>query len=131
MSIINYSFTIPYFNYFISAIWSINFFSNINYTIYTYSEVKLENNRYFNGITKSDISTIYEHIDHFESVIKGIGSQDSNDDLFVNYSFDRSIIDTNDYYFLDIPDNYPKFGRYSLYILDVQTLKLYYIHHNI
>ena len=102
-----------------------------DYGVYTYKKVKIADNPYFKRATAADLWQIRKYLDHYESVVAVIGDADPQDTLFVNYSFDRSCLDENDYFYLDANDEYSAFGDYDLWVLDAQTGKLYYFHHNI
>lgn len=102
-----------------------------DFGVYTYKKVKLENNPYFSKITSRDLREIGQYIDNYEEWVMLFGDSDPEDKLVLNYTFDRSILDTNDFFYLEADNEYSMFGNYDLWILDLQTLKLYYFHHNI
>ncbi len=102
-----------------------------DFGMYTYSTVNLENNRFFSAVSESDIEIIYSFIDDFEDWIEVFREGDAECELVVNYSFDRSIIDTKDYFYIDEDDFYPEFGCYDVWLYDSQSGILYYFHNNI
>ena len=102
-----------------------------DYAVYTYRKVNVADNPYFKRATTADLWEIGKYIDHYEAFVKVIGDSDPEDEVFVNYTFDRSILDENDYFYLDANNQYSAFSDYDLWILDWQTGKLYFFHHNI
>lgn len=98
---------------------------------YSFSAVNFENNPYFTAVSEPDIETLCSFIDNFESWVGTFRDNDPNDELATNYSFDRSIIDTEDYFYIYENENYSKFGSYDVWIFDTQTNVLYYFHNNI
>ena len=102
-----------------------------DFGVYTYKKVKLEDNPYFSKITSGDLREIGQYIDNYEEWVRLFGDNDPEDKLVLNYTFDRSVLDTNDYFYLEADNEHNMFGNYDLWILDSQTLKLYYFHHNI
>lgn len=98
---------------------------------YSYSSISIDQNPYFQIVLAADVDTIYTYIDNFEGWIDAYRNNDPNDELVINYSFDRSIIDTEDYFYIYEGENYPKYGCYDVWVFDVQTKVLYYFHNNI
>ena len=83
-------------------------------------------------VSEADIEIINSFVENFEGWINTFASNASTDELVVNYSFDRTFIDTNDYFYIyEDEENYRKFGCYDLWLFDSQTNVLYYFHNNI
>lgn len=107
-----------------------------DYAKYYYSSVNIDNNKFFTKIKKSDFTKINEHLDDFEDWIETFKSNDASCEIVVNYDFDREIIDTNDYIYIDSEkytweDGITSLVNYNVYFFDSQTLVLYYFHNNI
>lgn len=98
---------------------------------YSYSSVSIDRNIYFQKVSTTDTQTICAFINNFEDWIDTFRNNDPNDELVSNYSFDRSIIDTEDYFYIYEGENYPQFGCYDVWFFDSQTKILYYFHNNI
>lgn len=113
-------------------IWTHGSFQDYtDYGIYSYSSVNLNDNEYFNPVTDSDSEKIKGYIDDFEGWIDFFKENDPNDELVLNYNFDRSIIDTSDYFYIFEKDSDIEYACYDLWIFDTQTNTLYYLHNNI
>ena len=107
-----------------------------DYGKYYFSTVKVAENPYFTQIQESDLPIINEHLDDFESWIELFRSTDASRKIVQNYDFDRQIIDTEDYIYIDSEkhtwsDGHTSLVSYNLYFFDSQTLVLYYLHNNI
>ncbi len=102
-----------------------------DYGIYSYTSANLNNNQYFKPVTYSDSEKIKEFIDNFEGWVDVFKEDDPDDELVSNYNFDRSIIDTSDYFYIFEKDYDIEFAYYDVYFFDVQTNVLYYFHNNI
>lgn len=107
-----------------------------DYAKYYYTSTKVEDNQYLKKIQESDMETIIIHLDDFESWIKEIKRNDTEDEVVVNYDFDRKIIDTEDYFYIDSEERTWDDGTtllvsYNIYLFDTQTQILYYFHNNI
>ena len=102
-----------------------------DFGVYTFSAVKLNDNEYFSTVAEDDIETIGAFVDNFENWVDAIKRNAPYDELVLNYSFDCSIIDTDDYFYIYEKENYPKYGCYDLWFFDTQTNNLYYFHNNI
>ena len=98
---------------------------------YSYSSVKIDRNKYFKKVSSNDVETIYAFIDNYEEWIDDIRSNDPDDELVSNYSFDRDCIDTEDYFYIYENEEYSKFGCYDVWIFDSQSMSLYYFYNNI
>ena len=107
-----------------------------DYAKYYYTSTNIYENDYFAKIQESDFEKINEHLDDFESLIKTFKDGDATREIVVNYDFDRAIIDTEDYIYMDSEkhtsyDGYTLLTNYDIYFFDTQTLVLYYFHNNI
>ena len=112
-------------------IWSHGYQDVTEFGMYSYASVKIDNHQYFTAISETDIETICTFIDDFEEWIDAIEHNDPNDELVLNYAFDRSMIDTNDYFYIYEAENIQKFHNYDVWFFDSQTKVLYYFHNNI
>ena len=107
-----------------------------DYAKYYYDSVDFTNNEYFSKIGQADIDVLNEHLDDFESWIETYREGDASREIVVNYDFDRSLIDSEDYLYIDSEkhtwDNgYTSLVNYDVYFFDTQTNTLYYFHNNI
>jgi hypothetical protein len=107
-----------------------------DYAKYYYNPVDFTDNEYFSIIEQSDIDALNEHLDDFESCIEAHGYNDASSEIVVNYDFDRSLIDSEDYLYIDSEkhtwdDGYTSLVNYYIYFFDTQTNTLYYFHNNI
>jgi hypothetical protein len=107
-----------------------------DYTKYYYDSVDFTANEYFSKIGQSDIDVLNEHLDDFESWIETYREGDATREIVVNYDFDRSLIDSEDYLYIDSEkhtwdDGYTSLVNYDVYFFDTQTNTLYYFHNNI
>ena len=102
-----------------------------DFGVYTFSSANLKDNAYFSVVTEDDIETICAFVDDFEKWTDTIKNDDPHDELVLNYSFDRSVIDTGDYFYIYEGENYSEYGCYDLWIFDTQANTLYYFHNNI
>ena len=107
-----------------------------DYAKYYFESADLTDNEYFSKIQQSDIDTLNEHLDDFESWIKTYREGDASREIVVNYDFDRSLIDCEDYLYIDSEkhtwdDGYTSLVNYDVYFFDTQTNTLYYFHNNI
>lgn len=98
---------------------------------YSYSSVNIDANNYFTPVSDADIETISAFIDNFEGWIDTFRNSNSNDELVLNYSFDRSIMDTTDYFYIYTGEYDSEFACYDVWFFDSQTNMLYYFHNNI
>ena len=107
-----------------------------DYAKYYFESADLTDNEYFSKIQQSDIDTLNEHLDDFESLIKTYREGDASREIVVNYDFDRSLIDCEDYLYIESEkhtwnDGYTSLINYDVYFFDTQTNTLYYFHNNI
>ena len=108
-----------------------------NYAKYYYDQVDFADNEYFYKIGQADIDVLNEHLDDFESWIKTYREGDASREIVVNYDFNRSLIDNEDYLYIESEQYDPwndgnmVFASYDIYFFDIQTNTLYYFHNNI
>lgn len=102
-----------------------------DYGIYSYTSANLNNNQYLKPVTYSDSEKLNGFIDNFENWVETFKESDPEDELVLNYNFDRSIIDTSDYFYIFEKDSDIEFAYYDVYFFDAQTNVLYYFHNNI
>lgn len=102
-----------------------------DYGIYSYSSVNLKDNQFLKPFTDNDIEKINGFIDNFESWVDTFKENAPNDELVLNYKFDRSVIDNSDYFYISETDSDMEFSDYDVFIFDSQTNTLYYFHNNI
>ena len=106
-----------------------------DYAKYYYDSVNFTDNEYFSKIGQADIDVLNEHLDDFESWIKTYREGDASREIVVNYDFDRSLIDCEDYLYIDSEKHTDNgctvFVYYHIYFFDTQTNTLYYFHNNI
>ena len=107
-----------------------------DYAKYYYDQVDFADNEYFYKIGQADIDVLNEHLDDFESWIKTYREGDASCEIVVNYDFDRSLIDCEDYLYIESEkhtwdDGYTSLVNYDVYFFDTQTNTLYYFHNNI
>lgn len=103
-----------------------------DYAKYYYINPKTENNERISKMSETDIKEFNTYLEDFEGWVNTFAENDPNDELAVNYDFDRSIISLDDYLAIYYDPEYPsQFGNYDIYFLDSETNILYYFHHNI
>ena len=113
-------------------VWTYGEFQDYaDFGYYRFSSAELEENPYFQKVSEADSETILEFIDNFEQWVDTFRKSDADADLVLNYSFDRSIIDEEDYFYIYEGEDHPRFGCYDVWLFDVQTNMLYYFHNNI
>lgn len=81
---------------------------------------------------------ILSYVDNFENWVRVISNSTPDDEMVTNYDFDRSIVDSSDYFYVKTKEGEPigsgtyrKFDNYTLYFFDLDTQILYYFHSNI
>lgn len=102
-----------------------------DFAMYKYPSVSMDNTPYFSRITQSTKETLFAFIDNFEGWIDTIERSDSTNEVVVNYRFDRSIVDTEDYLYIYEGNEKNPFWSYDVYFFDAQTNVVYYFHSNI
>ena len=103
----------------------------MDFAVYTYAAVDLEDSFYFSPLTEGDLETMSAFLDDFEGWIDAVRRSDPQNEVVVNYQFDRSMMDTGDWFYIYENPEYSKFGCYDIWFLDSQTNVLYYFHNNI
>lgn len=107
-----------------------------DYAKYYFSKANITDNNYFSQIQSTDLDTLNEHLDDFEGWI-GLYKQDYPEmEIAIYYDFDRSLIDTEDYFCLGsekvtFENGITSLVNYDIYFFDIQTNVLYYFHNNI
>ena len=106
------------------------------YAKYVYPSADLSENLWMEKICPEDLEVIQKHLDNYESWIEAIDRSDPDSEVVANYDFDRSAIDTEDYFYIDSEehtweDGYTTLVNYDVYIFDTQTQTLYFFHNNI
>ena len=106
------------------------------YAKYVYSSADLSGNLWLEKVRPEDFEVIQTHLDDFEGWIETIGSVEPDSKVAVNYDFDRSVIDTEDYFYIDSEEHTWETGQvslvnYDIYYFDTQTQILYFFHNNI
>ena len=111
------------------------FQDHTDYAKYYYDSVDFTDNKIFSKIQQADFDTLNEHLDDFESCIASYRENDETREIVVNYDFDRSLIDCEDYLYIDSEKHTDNgctlFVYYHIYFFDTQTNTLYYFHNNI
>lgn len=107
-----------------------------DYAKYYFTSAYATENKYLNKIQETDFAIINTHLDDFEGWIETIKDSEPSSEVVVNYDFDREIIDTEDYFYIDSEehtgsDGHTSLVRYNIYLFDTQTQVLYYFHNNI
>lgn len=107
-----------------------------DYAKYWYSSAKVEGNKFFKKINETNLDTIDTYLDDFEQWIEAVKQADASSEVVVNYDFDRGIVDTEDYFYIDSEeitwdDGTTSFASYDVYYFDINTQVLYYFHNNI
>lgn len=107
-----------------------------DYAKYRYSSAKLEGNKYLKKINESALDTINTYLDDFENRISSDKEADAASEIVVNYDFDRAIIDTEDYFYIDseeaeLNDGTALVTSFDIYFFDIKSRVLYYFHSNI
>ena len=107
-----------------------------DYAKYYFTSANVVENKYLNKVQETDFAIINTHLDDFEGWIKTIKNSKPSSEVVVNYDFDRKIIDTEDYFYIESeehtwPDGHTSLVNYNIYFFDTQTQVLYYFHNNI
>ncbi len=101
------------------------------YAKYTFEKPEYENNVYLEKMTNADIKEFNLFLENFEEWVSIAKGDTGGLDLVKNYDFEKSIISTEDYFYIDSNDDLDKFVSYDLYFYDTETEILYYFHNNI
>lgn len=97
------------------------------YSKYTYKSANL-NNEYLSPVAESDIKDIKLKVSDFEFWVSSSKDDEDDKSLYENYDFDISIIDTNDYWFIEHEEDTRDF---EMFIFDTETKVLYSFNHSI
>lgn len=106
------------------------------YAKYTFENPEYENNEYLKQMSEEDIEKFKYYLTCYGEWLDVIDDDLKDRELIRNYDFDKSIISTNDYcyindYTLTDPEFEMKPDSYNLYFYDYETKVLYYFHTNI
>ena len=85
------------------------------YSKYAYKSANL-NNEYLSQIAESDVGDIKLKVSEFEFWVSSSGEDEDDKSLYENYDFDVSIIDTNDYWFIEYDED--DTSDFDLFIFD-------------
>jgi len=107
-----------------------------DYGKFYYDSVDFSQNPYFQKIDASHIPILEEHLDDFENWVDLFRKNDSCQELVGHYDFDRSLIDCEDYLYLESEsrtwsDGHTSLVNYNIHFFDTQTNTLFYFHNNI
>lgn len=107
-----------------------------DYAKYDYKYATVTGNPYLKQVRQKDISKVNRLLDDYESWIETIKESDASGEVALNYDFDRKIIDTEDYIYVDAEEHTWEDGQtaltmYNIYFYDTQSQVLYYFHNNI
>lgn len=82
------------------------------------SPAEFDKSEYFKKVNPNDIEKIYEYVDRFEKGIE-VTCDDflPGEDIKKSYSFNKSMVDTNDYFYTFNIDN---FRCYTLFYFDTE-----------
>ena len=107
-----------------------------DYGKFYYDSVDFTQNTYFQKIDASHIPVLEEHLDDFEKWIALLREDETSQKLVTHYDFDRSLIDCEDYLYIESErrtwsDGHTSLVNYNIHFFDTQTNTLYYFHSNI
>ena len=102
-----------------------------DYAKYTFDSVDFSNNSYFTSLTEDSKADLTAHIDNFEGWIQTIQNTNPENEVVLQYDFDRSVISDADYLYIYDNPAYSEFGCYTVYYFDTETNTLYYFHNNL
>ena len=97
------------------------------YSKYTYKSVNI-NNEYLSPVAESDIKDIKLRVSDFGFWVSSSKDDEADKSLYENYDFDISIIDTNDYWFIEYKEDTRDF---EMFIFDTETKVLYGFNYSI
>ena len=100
------------------------------YSKYTYKSAALHN-EYLSSVTESNIKDIKLKVSDFEFWVTSSRNSENEADksLYENYDFDVSIIDTNDYWFIEYDEADSR--DFEMFIFDIETKVLYGFNYSI
>lgn len=90
-----------------------------DYAKYQYSSAAVEGNRYLKKINETALDTINMYLDDFENWIRLDEEADASSEVVVNYDFDRAIIDSEDYFYIDSEETVWDDGTTSVTSFDI------------
>ena len=102
-----------------------------DYGKYTFDEAHPENSSYFEPLTEESMQTFCRYLDDFEGLVASLRENDPEGELASHYDFDRAILSEDDYLYLYTDPDYPEYGKYTMYLFDMETLTMYYFHNNV
>ena len=102
-----------------------------DFGIYYYPALNIENSKDFAKVSPEDMETLGLFLDNYEQWIAAVESNDPEDELVVNYAFDRTIIDTEDHFYIYTKDEDHPLYDYDIWFFDSQSKTLYYFHANL
>ncbi len=102
-----------------------------DYGVYVFDAPELEENPYFRAIDQEDLEMLQPFLEDYESWVECHRKDDPEAELVVNYDFDPAVIGAGDWYYLETRYPDKPLHCYDLYLLDVDTGTLYYLHNNI
>lgn len=102
-----------------------------DYGKYTFENLMLEDNKYFVPMSEEGREAMLLRINKIEGFIEVIEWSDPQDELVLNYDFDKTLISDDDYLYIYNDSEYSELGNYDVYFLDTETGVLYYSHLNI
>jgi hypothetical protein len=107
-----------------------------DYAKYYYRSAEVTENLWLEKIQETDLPVINKHLDDFEGWIETIGRSEPDSEVILKYDFDRSVIDAEDYFYIDSEERTWEDGQttlvnYDVYFFDIQTQILYFFHNNI
>lgn len=105
-----------------------------DYGKYYYDKVDFTGNEYFEKIDATGEDKLKEHLGDFEAWVEYYREHDPKSDIARNYDFKRSLMDGEDYYYIEsefrtLDDGSTSFTKYDVYIYDIQTNVLYRFNH--
>lgn len=107
-----------------------------DYAKYYFYSAEVTENLWLEKIQETDLPVINEYLADFEGWIEVLRKSDELDELAANYDFDRTIVETGDYIYIDSEertweDGHTTLVNYDVYFFDIQSQVLYYFHSNI
>lgn len=117
-----------------SEVYSKGIFINYtDYAKYRFDAPALDGNEYFVKIDESNLYILIDHLDAFDGIIEAYREEKDSYEIVVNYDFDRTLIDSEDYIYIfskayDPDDENLTLVDFKVYFLDKQTGTLYYFY---
>lgn len=99
-----------------------------------HDKVDFTGNEYFEKIDATGEDKLKEHLGDFEAWVEYYREHDPKSDIARNYDFKRSLMDGEDYYYIEsefrtLDNGSTSFTKYDVYIYDIQTNVLYRFNH--